>query len=101
VPRLKALRSNGDVRAGVRMAGDVYAVFEHIEPRSDRLSSWLDLTVPDDRFVVSSLLLQSEHPGSALYAATSDITLQTKLAAVGLPSSSFRRPRSRPTRSRR
>jgi rRNA-processing protein FCF1 len=83
--RLKGLRTNGDVLAGVRVAGDVYAVFEHIEPKSDGLPSWLDLTVPDDRFVASSLLLQSEHPGSALYVATSDINLQTKLAAVGLP----------------
>jgi rRNA-processing protein FCF1 len=83
--RLKGLRTNGDVRTGVKVAGDVYAVFEHIEPRHDRLPSWLDLTVPDDRFVASSLLLQSEHPGSALHVATSDINLQTKLAAVGLP----------------
>jgi rRNA-processing protein FCF1 len=83
--RLKGLRVNGDVLAGVRVAGDVYAVFEHIEPKSDGLPSWLDLTVPDDRFVASSLLLQSEHPGAAFYVATSDINLQTKLAAVGLP----------------
>lgn len=83
--RLKGLRTNGDVRRGVRVAGDVYAMFEHVEPRSSRLPSWLDLTVPDDRFVASSLLLQAEHPGSALYVATSDMNLQTKLAAVGLP----------------
>jgi hypothetical protein len=83
--RLKGLRNNGDIRTGVRVAGDVWAVFEHVEPRSDRLPSWLDLSVPDDRFVASTLLLQSEHPGSALYVATGDINLQTKLAAVGLP----------------
>ena len=83
--RLKHLRTNGDVRAGVRVAGDVHVVFEHIEPRSDQLPTWLELSVPDDRFVASALLLQSDHPGSALYAATSDINLQTKLAAVGLP----------------
>ncbi|MEV0717079.1 PIN domain-containing protein [Asanoa sp. NPDC050611] len=82
--RLTGLRTNGDVRTGVRVAGDVYAVFEHIEPKADQLPSWLDLAVPDDRFVASTLLLQSKHPGSALYAATSDINLQTKLAAVGL-----------------
>ncbi|WP_437023843.1 hypothetical protein [Streptomyces sp. enrichment culture] len=45
----------------------------------------VDLDVPDDRFIASTLLLQSAHPGSRLYAATSDINLQTKLAAVGLP----------------
>jgi hypothetical protein len=83
--RLKGLRTNGEILPGVRVAGKVTAVFEHIEPRTDGLPSWLDLTVPDDRFVASSLLLQSAHPGSALYVATGDINLQTKLTAVRLP----------------
>ena len=83
--RLKGLRDNGDMLSGVRVAGEVYAVFEHIEPRDDRLPSWLDLTVPDDRFTASSLLLQGDHPGSALYVATGDMNLQTKLTAIGLP----------------
>jgi len=69
----------------VRVSRGVYAVFEHVEPKQEGRPCWLDLTVPDDRFVASSLLLQSEHPGSALYVATSDINLQTKLSAVGLP----------------
>jgi hypothetical protein len=43
------------------------------------------MTVPDDRLVASTQLLQSAHPGSALHVATSDINLQTKLSAVGLP----------------
>jgi hypothetical protein len=83
--RLKGLRTNGNVLRGVRVAGDVHAIFEHTEPKSDGLPSWLDLDVPDDRFVASTLLLQSRHPGSALYVATRDINMQTKLAAVGLP----------------
>ncbi|MFD8263385.1 hypothetical protein ACFV19_31790 [Streptomyces griseoluteus] len=41
--------------------------------------------LPDDHFIASTLLLQSAHPGSKLYAATSDINLQAKLAAVDLP----------------
>jgi hypothetical protein len=49
------------------------------------LPSWLDLDVPDDRFVASALLNQSAHPGSTVYAVTSDINLQTKLVAIGLP----------------
>ncbi|WP_229868975.1 hypothetical protein, partial [Streptomyces chryseus] len=65
--------------------GDVYALFEHIEPRAAGLPNWLDLDVPDDRFIASALLVQSRHPGSKLYTATSDLNLQTKLAAVGLP----------------
>ncbi|SBT94940.1 PIN domain-containing protein [Streptomyces sp. DI166] len=83
--RLKGLRNNGDVTLGVRVAGDVHAVFEYIEPKSDALPDWLDLDVPDDRFIASTLLLQSRHPGSAWYVATSDINLQTKLHAVGVP----------------
>lgn len=83
--RLKGIRNNGDVREGVCVAGEVFAKFEHIEPRSSDLPDWLDMTVPDDRFVAATLLLQSQHPGSAFYVATSDINLQTKLAATGLP----------------
>lgn len=83
--RLKGIRTNGDVRKGVRVAGEVIAKFEHTEPRSDDLPGWLDMDVPDDRFVAATLLLQSAHPGSAIYVATSDINMQTKLSAVGLP----------------
>jgi rRNA-processing protein FCF1 len=82
--RLKGIRSNGGV-GEIKVQGSVSLVFEHIEPRSGALPDWLDLTVPDDRFIASTLLIQSIHPGSAVYAATSDINLQTKLAAVGLP----------------
>jgi hypothetical protein len=82
---LKGMRTNGDVTAGVRVAGDVHAIFESREPRSTALPGWLDLTVPDDRFVASALLLQSRHPGSVVYVATSDINMQTKLAAVAMP----------------
>jgi rRNA-processing protein FCF1 len=83
--RLKGLRDRGDVRTGVRVEGEVTVVFEHIEPRANGLPNWLDLDVPDDRFVASTLLIQSGHPGSRVYVATSDLNLQTKLSAVGLP----------------
>jgi hypothetical protein len=73
------------VRTGVRVAGDISAVFEHVEPRSEELPGWLDLDVPDDRLVAAALLLQSAHPGSAVFVATGDLNLQTKLAAVRLP----------------
>jgi hypothetical protein len=84
--RLKGLRTNGDVRAGVRVSDDVYAVFEHIEPKGDRLPSWLDLTVPDDRFVASSLLLKSDLPAPR---CTSRPATSTSLVVhSGQPSSS-------------
>lgn len=83
--RLKGIRSNGNIREGIRVAGEIFAKFEYKEPPSDDVPQWLDLTVPDDRLVASSLVLQSLHPGSAFYVCTSDINLQNKLAAVGLP----------------
>ena len=38
-----------------------------------------------DRLVASCLRLQSDHAGSAVSVATSDLNLQNKLAAVGMP----------------
>lgn len=83
--RLKGLRDNGDVRVGAKVAGGVFAVFEHEDPREEGLPGWLDLNVPDDRLVAAVLVLQSRHPMSAVHVATGDLNLQTKLAAVGLP----------------
>lgn len=83
--RLKALRHDGDPLDGVRVAGDVSAVFEVVEPRAEGLPSWLDLSVPDDRVAASALRIQSRHAGSAVYVATSDLNLQNKLAALRLP----------------
>jgi len=85
VRRLKGLRDAGDVRTGVRVARDISAVFEHVEPRDEQLPGWLDLTVPDDRLVAAALLLQSAHPGSTVFVAAGDLNLQTKLAAERLP----------------
>lgn len=85
VTRLKGIRNNGNALEGVRVEGQVVAKFEHVEPRGTDALEWLDLAVPDDRLVTAALLLQSQHPGSALYVATSDINLQTKLHAAGLP----------------
>jgi hypothetical protein len=82
--RLKGIRGRGG-SGELKVAGTVSLLFEHIEPRADNLPSWLDLDVPDDRFVASALLIQSAHPGSTVYAVTSDINLQTKLVAIGLP----------------
>jgi len=82
--RTETLR-DGDVRVGAKVSGGVLAVFEHEDPRPERLPSWLDLSVADDRLVAAVLVLQSRHPMSAVHVATGDLNLQTKLAAVGLP----------------
>lgn len=66
-------------RAGAALTAKVPTRARDIPP-----PHWLDLDVPDDRFVASTLL-QPRHPGSAICVATRDINLQTKLAVVGLP----------------
>lgn len=83
--RLKGLRVAGDVSVGARVAGQVLAVFDFRELRTEGLPTWLDLAVPDDRLVAGVLRLQSDHPASAVYVATGDLNLQNKLAAVGVP----------------
>jgi len=66
----------------VRVAGDVWAVFEHIEPRTDGLPSWLALDCT--RRPLCRVDLAPPEP-SPVYIVTSDLNLQTKLAVVGLP----------------
>ena len=83
--RLKGLRDNGDLSVGAKVAGDIWAKFEYLEPRSDGLPSWLDLYIPDDRLIASTLLLVSRHPSATTVVVTGDLNLQTKLSAVRLP----------------
>ena len=72
----------------VRVAGDVWAVFEHIEPRTDGLPSWLALDCT--RRPLCRVDLAPPEPSPRVvrlhfYIVTSDLNLQTKLAVVGLP----------------
>jgi rRNA-processing protein FCF1 len=83
--RLKKYRDNGDVTVKAKVSGSVYVKFEHREPQANGLPTWLDLSVPDDRIVASSLRLQSQHPGSCVVVATGDTNLQTKLTVVRIP----------------
>lgn len=62
--RLKGLRDNGDLTVRAKVAGDIWAKFEHLEPRTDGLPSWLNLHIPDDRLIASTLLLVSQHPSA-------------------------------------
>jgi predicted ribonuclease YlaK len=82
---LKGLRDRGDVRSGARITKSVSVVFEIAEPRFDDLPAWLDPTVPDDRLVASALLLQASEPSNKVVLVTSDLNLQNKAAALGLP----------------
>jgi hypothetical protein len=66
------------------LASDLDAALRH----SDLVVDGLTATHPQRAAllnVASTLLLQSDHPGSSLYVATGDINMQTKLADVGVP----------------
>lgn len=84
VRRIKGLRDRGNLREGVKLAGSISVQLEHREPDTGLLE-WLDPSVPDDRLLASALQLQSGHPSGVVVVVTSDINLQTKAEAAGLP----------------
>jgi predicted ribonuclease YlaK len=59
---------------------------EHREVDARSVLQWLDPDVPDDRIIAAALRLQSNHPaGLVILLVTTDINLQNKADAVGLP----------------
>lgn len=85
VRRLKGLRDRGSLAEGVTVAGQVRLRLEHREVDTRSVLPWLDPSVPDDRIIAAALQLQSDHPAGVLILVTSDINLQNKADAVGLP----------------
>ena len=85
VRRLKGLRDRGSLAEGVMVAGKVRLRLEHREVDTRSVLPWLDPSVPDDRIIGAALRLQSDHPAGVVILVTSDINLQNKADAVGLP----------------
>jgi rRNA-processing protein FCF1 len=85
VRRFKGYRDRGSLAEGVKVAGNIWLKLEHREIDARSALSWLDSTVPDDRILASALRLQSDHPAGVVILVTSDINLQNKADAVGLP----------------
>ena len=85
VRRLKGLRDRGNIREGVRVEGQVDLRMEHREVQVSEIFDWLDPDVPDDRILGGALELQARHPAATVVIVTTDLNLQNKAAAVGLP----------------
>lgn len=85
VRRLKGLRDKGHLREGVRLTKTVTVLIEHREVNPREVLDWLDPNVPDDRILAAALRLQSDHPGGCVVLVTSDLNLQNKADAAGLP----------------
>jgi rRNA-processing protein FCF1 len=83
--RLKGFRDRGDLRRGVTVEGQVQLRVEHREVQVREVLDWLDPTVPDDRILGGSLDLQARNPSATVVLVTSDMNLQNKAAAVGMP----------------
>lgn len=85
VRRLKGLRDKGSLAAGVNVTKAITVTAEAREADVRGVLEWLDASVPDDRIVAAALRLQSDHPGGYVVLVTSDLNLQNKADAVGLP----------------
>ncbi len=85
VRRLKGYRDRGSLAEGVTVAGKIRLRLEHREVDARSVLQWLDPDVPDDRIIAAALRLQSNHPAGLVILVTTDINLQNKADAVGLP----------------
>ncbi len=82
---LKGLRDRGDVRAGVTVQRKIRLRMEHREVPVQEILTWLDPSVPDDRILGGALDLQAREPSATVILVTTDLNLQNKAAAVGMP----------------
>lgn len=85
VRRLKGLRDKGDLAAGVTLTKTITVRTEAREVDVRGVLDWLDPAVPDDRLLAAALRLQSDHPAGSVVLVTSDLNLQNKADAVGMP----------------
>ena len=83
--RLKGYRDSADVRSGAVVEGGIEVIFDFKEPRHVGLPGWLDLAVPDDRVIASTIELQYRNPRSAVIIGSRDNGMLSKAAGAGIP----------------
>lgn len=85
IRRLKGLRDKGNLATGVKVTKTITLQTEAREVDVRGVLDWLDPGVPDDRLLAAALRLQSDHPAGTVVLVTSDLNLQNKADAAGLP----------------
>jgi predicted ribonuclease YlaK len=85
IRRIKGLRDRRSLSAGVAITHTVRFVSQATEPDFSRIPSWLDRTNNYDRILASAMAVQGSHAASTVVLVTSDLNLQTKADAAGLP----------------
>ena len=83
--RLKGLRDKGDLMAGVHVTKSLVLRFETREVNPSSVLHWLDPSINDDRVLASGIQIQAAHPDDSALLVTSDMNLQNKATAAGMP----------------
>ena len=84
VTRIKGWRHQGSLSTGVIVDHDITVKTRSQEPQMANSLSWLDATVPDDRFIASALEAIVDHPNALISIVTGDINLQNKADNAGI-----------------
>ena len=85
IKRIKGLRIQGSLLAGVTINKTVTVRMIATEPDFDTTLKWLNNENTDDKIIASVLEIQKENPSSIVVLATSDINLQNKAEMASLP----------------
>ena len=85
IRRMKGLRDKGSLAQGVKLTRTIMVKTEAREVDVRGVLDWLDPNVSDDRIIAAALRLQSAYAADTLLLVTSDLNLQNKADAVGLP----------------
>jgi len=107
IRRLKECGDAGEILVGVPIGGKVSVMAVAIEPRQESvptcasspiampepypptpkregLPGWLDLNIPDDRFIASALEVRREHPKARIVVVSADFNVLNKARAARL-----------------
>jgi hypothetical protein len=85
IRRYKGWREQGRLVDGVTVNRTITVRSVAREPNFDKTLHWLDRTIRDDRIVASVLELQRAIPSAVIVLVTSDVNLQNKADAAGIP----------------
>ncbi len=84
IRRLKDCGDRGNILEGVPISDRVILMTRAAEPRRQGLLNWLDLDVPDDRFIASSLEVARQHPKAKVLVVSGDFNVLNRARAARL-----------------
>ncbi len=86
VRKIKEYRRRGSLNEGVVIVNGLISLGAvAVEPNMTQTLSWLDPTIPDDRFLATALEVIRGNLGARVFIVTSDINMQNKAEIAGIP----------------